>query len=123
MKYIREFHNFSEFATYMCAGIGIWAFVDTVLRLKINSILKKSDANTKNIISHFLIGLKDTENIQVSETDNSFSMSVNIEDDDYDVELLKKEKKLIVDNNKLEDQLEVQLNDEEYSNFLKIIKK
>lgn len=123
MKYIREFHDFSEFITYMGTGLAIWTFIDTALRLKVNNILKKSDANTKNIISHFLIGLKEIDTVDVSETDDSFSMMVNIEDDDFDVELLKDEKKLIVNNNKLEEQLEIKLNDEEYRNFLKIIKK
>lgn len=72
MKHIKEFHSFAEFATYFCSGLAIWGFIDTFLRLKIKSIMKKSDENTKNIIAHFLIGLQNTKNLKFIEKETGF---------------------------------------------------
>ena len=134
MKYIKEFHSFAEFATYFCSGLAIWGFIDTFLRLKIKSIMKKSDENTKNIIDHFLYGLHNSKNIEFKEQKDGFYATVNIENEDFDVIIEKDEKKLVIfyvlepHNNLPYDiddakTLEIQLNDNEYANFLKIIKR
>jgi len=122
MKHIKEFHSFAEFATYFCSGLAIWGFIDTFLRLKIKSIMKKSDENTKNIIDHFLYGLHNSKNIEFYEKEGGIYTTVNIEGTDFGVELLKNEKKLIIDSEDILD-LHIQLDDNEYANFLKIIKR
>jgi len=128
MKHIKEFHSFADFATYFCSGLAIWGFIDTFLRLKIKSIMKKSDANDKNIIATFLVGLHNSKNLKFIEKENGFFTIVRIEDNNFGLELLKNEKKLVIDGvgnlpNPSFRGLEIQLNDEEYSKFLKIIKK
>jgi hypothetical protein len=122
MKHIKEFHSFAEFATYFCSGLAIWGFINTLLTLKIKSIMKKSDANEKNIIASFLVGLHNSKNLKFYEKEDGYYTIVRIEDNNFGMELLKREKKLIIDSEDILD-LHIQLNEEEYSNFLKIIKK
>ncbi len=121
MKHIKEFHSFAEFATYFCSGLAIWGFIDTLLRLKIKSIMKKSDENTKNIIASFLVGLHNTKNLKFIEKENSYFTIVRIEDHNFGMQLLKNEKKLVIDTETDMD-IEIPLDDYEYSKFLKIIK-
>jgi len=130
MKHIKKFNKFEQtneslmdYLSYFIIGDLLYRFLKgfilSRLRNKFDDFREK---NAQDTISDFLSELKKMGKIPVSEFADRFFMRIQSKNGhEYDLRLLKEEKVLIIsgDNNLDE---EIPLSDEQFDDFLKLIK-
>ena len=132
-KHIKEFYCYNEsFLTdagqFLVGGFLVYKFLQSIFRAWVNKLRQKladdQNIDNRNFILYFISKLKNIEQIPVSDFSDRFFMRVNMEGENFDIRVLKHEKILSISHPKIKGGIvEIQLNDEEYDQFLKIIKK
>lgn len=124
MKHIKEFNSynegFMETAMWFIIGWSFYKFMKGLLYSKISNKMEQAD---KNIIGGLLQGLKDKKNISVNDFADRYFIRVNIHGIDFDIRLLKDEKILLLDSSTLKNQLKFSLTNDEFEDFISLIKK
>jgi hypothetical protein len=118
MKHIKEFNSYNEnlmdTVMYFCVGLAFYNFIKGLLFSKI----AKRDAAYGNAVYAILDTLKKLNKIPVTEFADRFFIRLDIEGVEYDIRLLKNEKILDIDT-----KYKIPLSDEDFENFLSLIKK
>ena len=133
MKHIKEFNSYNEsFLTdagqFLVGGFLVYKFLKYIFRAWIDKLRQKiaddQNSDDRNMVLYFISKLKNIEKIIVSDFSDRFFMRVNIEGENFDIRLLKHEKILSISHPKINNGIvEIPLADDEYNEFLKIIKK
>jgi hypothetical protein len=129
MKHIKEFNSFEETnESFMGLAAGViagWAFYNFLKRLIRDKFIKKygeEESIKKTLIMNFLSELKKLEVIPITELNDRYFIRANIQGKEFDVRLFKDSKELKIDHNNANQMLAI-LSDDQYNEFLKLIKK
>ena len=133
MKHIKEFNSYNEnlltdAGQFLVGGFLVYKFLKYIFRAWIDKLRQKiaddQNSDDRNMVLYFISKLKNIEKIIVSDFSDRFFMRVNIEGENFDIRLLKHEKILSISHPKINNGIvEIPLADDEYNEFLKIIKK
>lgn len=124
MKHIKEFNSYNEgfMETAMWFIIG-WSFYKFMKGLLYSKISDKIDNASRSVIEGLLDGLKDKKNISVNDFADRYFIRIELYGNEYDIRLLKEQKILILDSSVLTRQLKFSLTNDEFENFISLIKK
>ena len=130
---IKEFNSYNEnlltdAGQFLVGGFLVYKFLKYIFRAWIDKLRQKiaddQNSDDRNMVLYFISKLKNIEKIIVSDFSDRFFMRVNIEGENFDIRLLKHEKILSISHPKINNGIvEIPLADDEYNEFLKIIKK
>lgn len=127
MKHIKEFNSYNESfmdtAMWFIIGWSFYKFMKGLILSKLSNSIEKLDAAHRNAINELLIGLKDKKSISINDFADRYFMRVNLHGNEFDIRLLKEEKILLLDSSALPKQLKFPLTNEEFENFISLIKK
>lgn len=125
MKHIKEFNSydtknesFMETAMYFCMGWAFYKFMKGLLFSKMAKMSQLKDDSYKKSINRVLDALKNLNKIPVIEFADRYFLKIDIEGVEYDIRILKNEKILDIDT-----KYKIPLSDEDFDNFLSLIKK
>jgi len=129
MKHIKEFNSYepinesiSGTITLFAIGFFLYKFLKSILS---NYRIKKYNDETNRLnnilIINILRKLKDTSKIPVIELNDRYFIKLNVNNNSYDIRILKDEK--ILNISSIYGELSVDLSDGDYNNFLNLIKK
>lgn len=120
MKHIKEFNSYNEsfvgVAQFLVGAYLIYKFLTTLLK---NQIVKLKNERDRKSIENLLTGLKNIQKINVVEFADRFFMKLP----GLDVRLLKNEKEILIFSPDYNNEIRIPLNEDEYVDILKIIKK
>jgi hypothetical protein len=126
MKHIKEFNSYNEsllaeVGKFLVCAYLVYEFLLWVAKKQINK--SKNDRDRKSITS-LLTGLKNMNNVPISDFSDRFVMNVNNADGGTtNIRVLKNEKEILIFSKNYQNEIRIKLEDDEYSNLLKIIKK
>lgn len=127
MKHIKEFNSynegFMETAMWVIIGWAFYKFMKGLIQSKFASKEELLNKASRDAIDELLIGLKDKKSISVSDFADRYFIRVNLYDNEYDIRLLKDQKILLLDGGILTKQITIPLTNEEFENFISLIKK
>lgn len=122
MKHIKEFNSYNEgiidTVMWVCMGWAFYKFMKGLLYSKLEKNLEKRDIAYKQAIDSILETLKNLNKVPVVEFADRFFIRLNIEGNEFDIRLLKNEKILDINT-----KYKIPLSDEDFDNFLSLIKK
>ena len=124
MKHIKEFNSYNEsflgVAQFLVGAYLIYKFLMSLLKNQVDKLKNERDRKS---IENLLIGLKamvaNDKKVTVVEFADRFFMKLP----GLDVRLLKNEKQILIFSSDYNNEVRISLNDDEYSNILKIINK
>ena len=124
MKHIKEFNSYNEsfmgIAQFLVGAYLIYKFLMSLLKNQVDKLKNERDRKS---IENLLIGLKamvaNDKKVTVVEFADRFFMKLP----GLDVRLLKNEKQILIFSSDYNNEVRISLNDDEYSNILKIINK
>lgn len=123
MKHIKKFNSFEEINegifTWVCMGFLLYKFIMAIINNHDRKLDVEHEELRKLISLKYLDVLKSIENVPVVDLADRFFIRIK----GVDLRILKKEKVLYIDNKELNIENKVILTDEEYGDFLKLIKK
>jgi len=124
MKHIKEFNSYNEsfmgITQFLVGAYLIYKFLMSLLKNQVDKLKNERDRKS---IENLLIGLKamvaNDKKVTVVEFADRFFMKLP----GLDVRLLKNEKQILIFSSDYNNEVRISLNDDEYSNILKIINK
>jgi hypothetical protein len=124
MKHIKNFEKFNEsvIGTTAFIIIGAWLLYKFIKGAIMHHMRKDMDASQSQTIANFLAGLKRMGKIPVSDFADRFFIRMTMGGIQYDLRLMKKDKILLIDAQEIKEQIKLELSDEEFDDFLKLIK-
>jgi len=127
MKHIKEFNSynesFMETAMWFMIGWSFYKFMKGLIISKLDKKLNEIDAVNRDAISQLLAGLKDKKSISVNDFVDRYFIRVDLYGVEFDIRLLKDQKILLLDSSNLTKQVEFDLTDNEFDDFIALIKK
>jgi hypothetical protein len=127
MKHIKEFKSYNESfidaAMWFIIGWSFYKFLKGLIQSKLLKRIETINKSNRDAIEQLLNGLKDKESISVNDFADRYFIRVNLYNNEYDIRLLKEQKVILMDGGILTKQIVLPLTNDEYEEFISLIKK